>query len=507
MDTFPAFVRLLREIRHYASALSVLFWDQETFMPECAGAARADQMGALSGLVHDHLSGRTLRRALGRWIDVRSGRLNGGAISPDRRVILTETWRRHVRAGRLPKAHVVEVARLSSESQQVWTRARQKSDFSLVRPHLESLVRLKRRECEWIGYENNPYDALLDEYEPHMTAAKLARLFDELKRPLADILRSIRRAGIFYGAGAPPPQRNWQFDEARQSEFCKFLLKRMGFDFRRGRLDRSAHPFTASFHPTDVRLTARFYKRNPFPGLFSTLHEGGHALYDQGLDPETWGTPLSEAVSYGIHESQSRLWENPVGRSLPFWSHFLPHLRNRFPGPLGRMGLERFYALINRVHPSLIRVDADEVTYNLHIILRFELEKALIGGEMKVRDIPSAWNEGMSALLGVRPRNDAEGCLQDVHWYCGLFGYFPCYTLGNLYASQFFGAYRKRHPEWRSDLECGRLAGLKRWLSRSIHRRGSRHPAGDLCRRVTGEDLSAKWFLRYLETKYIERAW
>lgn len=499
MDSFPALVRYLREIRHYASALSLLSWDQETFMPEQAGPARADQMGALSGLVHEHLSGRALRKALDR--------LNGRVISADRRVILSETRRHHVRASRLPKPHVVEVARLSSEAQQVWIRARQKSDFSIVRPYLESLVRLKRRECEWIGYATHPYDALLDEYEPHVTTADLARLFGELKRPLSDILRSIRHAGVFYGGAASPRPRGWRFDEARQSEFCEHLLKRMGFDFRRGRMDRSAHPFTASFHPTDVRLTTRFDKSNPFSGIFSTLHEGGHALYDQGLDPKTWGTPLSEGVSYGIHESQARLWENSVGRSLPFWSHFLPQLRKRFPGPLGRMGLDRFYVLINRVRPSCIRVDADEVTYNLHIILRFELEKALIGGEMRVRDIPSAWNDGMSTLLGVRPRNDAEGCLQDVHWYFGLFGYFPCYTLGNLYAAQLFSAYQKLHPRWRLEIQGGRLEGLKRWLNRTIHRPGSRHPAGELCRRVTGESLSPKWFLRYLETKYIDRTW
>jgi carboxypeptidase Taq len=502
LATLEPLIEKLRDIYHLNSAASLLSWDQETYMPPGGGVARAEHLATLQRLAHDRLVSPDIESLLGRWLDPATGRPlepEEGAWSEPARALLREVWRDFNRAKRLPSAFVERLGRECSLAQQVWTEARKKSDFALFLPNLRTVVALKREEAEHLGYQDSPYDALLDTYEPGTTAATLRSLFESLRARLVPLLRRV--------TAAPAPDDTFlyrTYDPARQVEFGKLVLTAMGYDFDRGRLDLSAHPFTTSFHPTDVRITTRVYEKELPACLFGCLHEGGHGLYDQGLDPARYGTPLGDALSLGIHESQSRLWENCVGRSRPFWRAFYPMLRQTFPEPLADVDLERFYAAINRVKPSLIRVEADELTYNLHIMLRFEIERDLIEGRLAVEDLPAAWNEAVREYLGLTPDRDSEGVLQDVHWSLGAIGYFPTYTLGNLYAVQFYEQATRDIPDLEGEIAAGRLTALKTWLNQKIHRWGRTFTADQLARRVTGRALSPEPFLSYLENKYGE---
>jgi carboxypeptidase Taq len=394
---------------------------------------------------------------------------------------------------------VARLARECSIAQQVWVTARDKDEFSLFLPHLQTLVALKREEAGYLG-AGAPYDVLLDHYEPGTTAALLEPIFAALKTRLVPLLERIMASSVNIDEGV----LYRTYDAGRQLAFSRLVLTAMGYDFDRGRLDLSAHPFTTSFHPTDVRLTTRVNEQEFPVCLFSCIHEGGHGLYDQGLDPDRYGTPLGESLSLGIHESQSRLWENCIGRSRSFWRCFYPMLQQTFPAQLGDIALEGFYAAVNRIKPSLIRVEADEVTYNLHIMLRFEIEHDLIEGRLRAEDLPAVWREKMKSYLGIVPERDAEGVLQDVHWSMGAIGYFPTYTLGNLYAVQFFDQARLEIPTLEQEVEAGRLTPLTRWLNQKIHRWGKMFPTEQLVLRTTGQPLSPEPFLRYLENKYGE---
>lgn len=494
---YERLVERLKVLQHYGDALALLEWDQETYMPEGGAAARAELCAALSRIAHTYGVSRETAAIYRGLVDARTGSARGG-LKPHERAVVAESYRRFLRTKKLPESHVAEEARVTRLSHSAWTRARSRSDFALARPHLEKIVRLKRRECALIGYDGHPYDALLDDYEPHMRTADVDRIFGELREPLTRLAARLQGARLRY----PRPLIRSRPDEAaRVRSFCEDVLRDMGFDFNFGRLDESVHPFATSIHPRDVRMTVR-KEKSPFDQILAALHEGGHALYDQGRAARQWGTPLADAVSLGIHESQSRLWENQVGRGRPFWTYYFPRLKRAMPRMLARVGLDAFLAEVNRVSFSAIRVEADEVTYGLHVIVRFELEKALVEGTLEVKNLPAAWNAKMEEYLGVRPRNDAQGCLQDVHWFTGNIGYFPTYVLGNLYAAQFFRAWKKERRGWESDLEHGRLTLLTEWLRAKIHRHGSRYTAAELVKRVTGKPLRARYFLDYLEGKY-----
>ena len=427
----------LRTIHHLTDAAALLSWDQETYMPSGSGQARADQIATLQTLAHDQLVSPDMADLLSHWIDPGNGHIREdtqSSLGPSERALLGETWRDFHRAQKLPSSFVHRLEQECSLGQQVWEEARQRNDFTLFLPHLRTLVGLKLEETEYLGYDGSPYDALLDTYEPGATVAALRPLFSTLRDQLAGLLAKVMQASV-------QPDTSFltqSFHTGRQLEFSRHVLEAMGYQFERGRLDLSAHPFTTSFHPTDVRLTTRVFERDLPSCLFSCIHEGGHGLYDQGLSPDHYGTPLGEPVSLGIHESQSRLWENCIGRSLPFWRHFYPLLQQTFSDQLGSVSLEQFYAAINKVQPSLIRVEADELTYNFHIMLRFEIELDLIEGRLTVEELPAIWNQKMKEYLGVVPDRDADGVLQDVHWSFGAFGYFPTYTLGNIYASMLY---------------------------------------------------------------------
>lgn len=499
LATLEPLTNRLLEIRRIQSAASVLSWDQETYMPAGGGAARAEQIATLEGLAHEKLVSQEVETLLADWIDPATGQAAAGWDEPSRS-LLRETWRDFSRAQKLPSAFVIRLSRECSLAQQAWVTAREESRFSKFLPSLRTIISLKREEADYLGYRNSPYDALLDTYEPGATIGQLAPLFTELRERLVVLLRKVQASGV----AVDDTCLHQRFDQAKQIEFGRLVLVAMGYDFERGRLDLSAHPFTTSFHPTDVRVTTRVFEKDLPSCLFSCIHEGGHGLYDQGLDPRYYGSPLGESVSLGIHESQSRLWENCVGRSRAFWHCFYPILQQTFPQQLATVPLDLFYAAINRASPSLIRVEADELTYNLHIMLRVEIEQALIENRVQPDDLPELWNEKMQSYLGIVPEQDAEGVLQDVHWSMGAFGYFPTYTLGNLYAVQFFEQAKQELPQLEEHIAAGQLVPLRRWLEQKIHRWGRMFTPDHLARRVTGKGVSPEPFLHYLEGKYRE---
>lgn len=496
----PLTSRLL-EIQRIGSAASLLGWDQETYMPSGGGAARADQISTLQGLAHQKLLAPEIETLLRQWVDPQSGHAietpTDGWDEPSR-ALLRETWRDFSRAKKLPSEFVVHLSRACSLAQQAWVAAREESRFRDFLPHLQTILTLKRQEADYLGYRSSPYDALLDLYEPGATVAFLLPLFDQLRSRLVPLLQQVIASSVKIDESF----LYRTYDTGRQLEFGRLVLTAMGYDFGRGRLDLSVHPFTTSFHPTDVRVTTRVHEQELPSCLFSCVHEGGHGLYEQGLDPRYYGTPLCDSVSLGIHESQSRLWENCVGRSRPFWQFFYPILQQTFPQELNGVALDDFHAAINRVKPSLIRVEADELTYNLHIMLRFEIEQALIEERMPPNELPEVWRDKMQQYLGIVPERDADGVLQDVHWSMGAFGYFPTYTLGNLYAVQFYEQAKQDIPRLENDIESGQLLGLRRWLGEKIHRWGRTFPADRLVERATGSPLQPELFLRYLEEKY-----
>jgi carboxypeptidase Taq len=406
----------------------------------------------------------------------------------------------HDRAVKVPGRLVEELARTTSRAQNVWAEARKHNRFADFAPWLDKIVALKREEAQAVGYKESPYDALLDEYEPGATAAEITRLFAELRQLLVPLVAAVAATGKKPRADI----LTREFPIERQQVLGQSASAAIGFDFSAGRLDTTVHPFCSGIGPGDCRLTTRYHPRELNQGFFGILHESGHGIYDQGLDPEHFGTPLGSAISLGIHESQSRLWENQVGRSRPFWEHFYPRTRQTFPGTLEDVTLDEFVFAVNRVEPSFIRVEADEATYNLHILLRFELEQALVRGDLRPGDVPGAWNEKFTAMLGLAVPDDTRGCLQDIHWSMGGLGYFPTYTLGNLYAAQFMRKARQDLPGLDDDFRRGQFVRLKEWLNTHIHRAGQKYRPRELCRRVTGEPLSPQPLVGYLRQKYAE---
>ncbi|MBN4054199.1 carboxypeptidase M32 [Nitrospira defluvii] len=492
-------IALLKEMQNLSSAISLMSWDQETYMPRGSAQARAEQISGLMALVHEQRTGQEMSRVLSKWVDLETGDLKSDW---DNRcpALLREVWRDYHHAIRLPSEFVKTLGLETSLAHQVWIEARKNKNFSFFAPSLKKIVALKKEEAEYLGYKDSPYDPLLDKFEPGMTVSQIVPIFLSLKEKLVPLLKRI---------GDAPHQPDSDFlrqyyDEEAQIAFGKRVLEAMGFSFQMGRQDLSAHPFTTSFHPSDVRVTTRVDPHDLLSSLFSSIHEGGHALYDQGLSTEDFGTPLGESISLGIHESQSRLWENGVGRSRPFWKHFFPILQKTFPDALERIDLERFYSAINAVRPSMIRVEADEVTYNLHIMLRFEIERTLIENDIDIDTLPDLWNEKTEEFLGIRPSNDAEGLLQDIHWSGGAFGYFPTYTLGNLYAAQFFKQAKIEIPDLEPEIEKGNLLPLKKWLNQKIHRWGRQYTSDELVRKVTDEPLNPNYFTNYLHEKFGE---
>ncbi|MEZ0227181.1 MAG: carboxypeptidase M32 [Planctomycetota bacterium] len=491
-ETYDRLVAKAKEIKLLAGVSGLLGWDQETYMPAKAGEVRSDQMALLAGLLHDKVVASEIGDLLAT--------LEKEKLSAERAAVVRETRRSHDRERKLPKELVEEMARTTSRAQEAWAKARKEKDFPAFAPWLEKVLDLKRQVAKHLGTPGQePYDALLDEFEPGCTSAELTALFTRLEAELVPLVKKI------VSSKKKPRVEilERRYAKAKQEEFGRLVAKDMGFDFEAGRLDVSAHPFCSGLAPDDVRITTRYAEDDLTGSLFGIMHEAGHGLYEQGFDRAWYGTPLAEACSTGVHESQSRLWENMVGRSRSFWRHYFPKLREFFPEPLADVSEADFVFAVNDVRPSFIRTEADEVTYNLHVLLRFEVERDLLSKKLSVSDLPRFWNDKFEKLLGVRPADDAQGCLQDIHWSFGLFAYFPTYTLGNCYAAQIHAAADKELG-LDARLAKGELKPLREWLREKVHARGMLHRPKELVKAVTGAPPSPEPFMKYLNAKYGE---
>jgi carboxypeptidase Taq len=496
----------MSEIRTLASVASVLGWDQETYMPPRGATTRGEQLAAIDGAVHDRLTAPALAEALA-WL------AEDCPADPDRAAAVHALRRDVAQAAAVPGELVRALSRAGVEGHEAWKEARDEERFARFAPAMTRLLELRREQAAALrpvleresGQPRastpeaapEPYDALLDLHEPALRVARLEPLLARLQGWLVPLLDQI--------AARPAPDDAFlrgRFDAESQWRFTLELLELIGFDAEAGRQDRSIHPFTVGVDPGDVRVTTRIHENLPLSSIFSTLHEGGHGLYEQQLPAGLRQTVLCAAPSAGIHESQSRLWENQVGRSLPFWRAALPRLVRHFP-QLAGVAPERFFRAVNRVERSLVRVEADEVSYNLHIVLRFELELALFRGRLAVADLPAAWNEASARLLGLTPARDSEGVLQDIHWAWGSFGYFPTYTVGNLYAASYFAAARRELAGLEDEIARGELRPLRDWLGRNVHAVGRRRTAEQIAQDVTGTGLTDEDFRAYLEAKYL----
>jgi carboxypeptidase Taq len=488
--------RRLREISDLNAASSLLEWDHATYMPMGGAAARARQGAMLRTLAHE----RSIDPALGKLIDELAGYADGLPRDSDDASLIRVAERDFAKAVKLPAEYVTRASELGATAYDTWTRARPANDFATMRPILEQILDLSREYADFFAPYRHVADPLIDDYDEGVTTASVRKLFAELKQELKPMVRAITEQ-------TPVDDRclRGAFDKAAQLDFGLSLAKQIGYDLARGRLDETHHPFCTKFSIGDVRITTRVYDNDIGLALFATLHETGHALYEQGINSALEGTPLATGTSSGVHESQSRLWENVVARSRGFWGHYYPLLQKAFPDQLGQVPLDTFYRAINKVAPSLIRGDADEVTYNLHVMLRFELELQLLEGRLAVKDLPEAWNEAMRTDLGLVPPDDRDGCLQDVHWFTGrIGGAFQGYTIGNILSSQFYAAAVKAHPEIPRQIGNGKFDTLHDWLRGQIYRHGRKYTPDEIVEHAAGEPMSMQPYLAYLRTKYGE---
>ncbi len=487
---YQSFVERSRELCDLDSTLRLLQWDQETMMPVLGISSRASQIATLATLYHQKLTDPKL----GELLDT----LKTKELELWLSASVRELYRQYEKATRIPPELVRELAETTSLAYAVWVKARQDSDFDAFGPWLGKIVQLKRQQAICFQPAGSLYDALLDDYEPGVTTQELDKIFSALRPKLSSLLARIQ-------ASPKQPDTNvlkGHFPLAKQESFARTVLVSLGFKSEMGRLDVSPHPFCTGLSPQDVRITTRYSENDFTSSFFGTMHEAGHALYEQGLELEHFGLPACTTISLGIHESQSRLWENQVGRSQSFWKYWFPRLKKTFTGQFDGIFLEDFVHVINRVEASLIRVEADEVTYGLHVILRYELEKLLLEDQLPIADLGETWNARMEEYLGISPSRTAEGVLQDTHWSQGLIGYFPTYLLGDLYAAQFFSQAQESISDLDTQIHSGQLISLREWLREQIHRHGKTVSAQQLISDISGEPLRSKFFLDYLENKF-----
>ncbi len=504
-DPYDQLVTRLKRAHTLGTVADLLGWDEQVNLPPDSADVRAEQLAVLAETQHAAATDPEIGRLLdefgrdgspSRPTEATVSALGSTRSTPDRAVVLRHARRDYDRATKLPAEFVREKAAHSSHAYHAWADAKACNDFAGYAPFLEKHLALARREAELLGWGDRPYDFAIDKHDPGLTAAQITALFAELKRALIPLVRAIRDSRVRADTALFKA-----FPVESQLVFLREVTERIGFNYRRGRIDVSLHPF-CSGTGADIRMTTRFDADNPLDSLFSSIHETGHGLYEQGLPRAHLGTALGQAVGMAVHESQSRLWENQVARGRAFWRFFEPRLRALFPTQLAAVSSEELYLAVNAVEPTLIRVDADEVHYNLHILLRFELEQRLFSGALAVRDLPAAWNALCTESLGQTPANDREGVLQDVHWSGGAFGYFPSYCLGNMMAAQLWAAVRRALPELETDFARGDFSRLLGWLRENIHAHGRRYDTLELVRRVTGEELSPKHLLAYLQERY-----
>jgi carboxypeptidase Taq len=483
----------LGEISDIAYASSVLSWDQQVNMPPGGSEARGHQLATLSKIAQEKL----ISDEVGRLIDDLKQEFNGA--DTDEAALVRVAARNYDKAKRIPPAYIAERAIVTAKAFEAWKEARSKSDFSIFQPHLERVVELMHKYVSFFPGVVHPYDALLDDYERGMKTADVKAIFDGLRPKQVELIKAI--------ASAKQIKNDFlykKYNEKKLMAFSEEVITKFGYDWNRGRQDKAPHPFQTSFSVNDVRITTRFEDDNPMALLFSTMHEAGHALYEQGSNQAYERTPLAGGTSLAVHESQSRMWENLVGRSLPFWEHFYPALKKTFASQLDGVGLKAFYKAINNVTPSLIRVNADEATYNLHIMLRLELEIGMVEGTVAIKDLPEIWNTKMQEYLGITPPNDAKGVLQDIHWSSGYVGYFSTYALGNLISAQLWERISQEIPNLNDQIRKGNFNELLAWLRNNIHHHGQKYEPQRLLEMVTGSKITSEPYLRYLTEKYRE---
>lgn len=484
---FDALKSRLEDLNAIHAAIAMMDWDQQTYMPRGGAEARAEHVGILSRMAHELFTSEETRKLLEK----------AKGDDEDQAAMLRVVKRELDLATKIPTSLVAEKSRLAAIAHEQWVKARKENDFKGFAPTLERMFEIAREEANHYGYTDHIYDALLDLYEEGAKAADARKMFEDLKGPTVDLVNRIREKpetddSILHG----------EWDVPAQQAFTEMLVKEIGFDMNRGRQDTAPHPFCTGWSVGDIRLTTR-YQPYLASSIFSSLHEAGHGMYEQG-SPAAWDrTPLAGGVSLGLHESQSRTWENIVGRSKPFWSHFLPALKQSFP-QLSGVDLDRWYRMANKVKPSLIRVEADEVTYNLHVLVRFEIECDVLTGALAVKDIPEAWNAKYEQYLGVRPPNDSQGCLQDVHWSQGSIGYFPTYSMGNLLSYQIWNVLKKDLGDVDGMIAAGNFAPILGWLREKVYSKGKKYTPKDLVMQVTGKPMGAQDYIEGLTAKYVD---
>ena len=482
---------ILGEVSDLNHAGSVLSWDQQVNMPPGGGEARGQQLATLGKLSHE----KSTSDKVGKLLDDLKQEFAGS--DSDDAALVRVAARNFDKTMRVPSEFVSEQAVVTTAAFEAWVEAKKKSDFSIFHPHLEKVFDLARKYVSFFPPSDHPYDVLLDDYEPGMKTADVQGIFDKLRPQQVKLIRNIKSA-----KQVKADFLHKKYAEKKVWDFSAAIASKFGYDFTRGRQDKAAHPFETSFSVNDVRITNRYEPDNPLATLFSGMHEAGHAMYEQGVNPAYERTPLANGVSSAVHESQSRMWENLVGRSLPFWEYFFPELKRAFPTQLDGISAKTFYKAINKVEPTFIRVNADEATYNLHIMLRLELEIGMIEGKIAIKDLPEIWNAKMQEYLGITPPDDAHGVLQDIHWSAGLIGYFPTYALGNLVSAQLWEKINKDIRDLDEQIHNGKFDALLAWLRKNIHVHGHKYDPQDLVKKVAGSKIDPSAYVRYLTKKY-----
>ncbi len=490
LDRLKEIMGEVYDVRHAAALLS---WDQQTYMPAGGNEARGHQIATLSKIGHQ----LGTSDEVGKLLSDLKQELAGADDASDEAALVRVATRDYKKETCIPEDFIVEQALVTARAFEAWAEARAKKDFSIFQPHLEKIVELVRKYVTFFPPADHPYDTLLDDFEPGMKTAEVQAIFNELRPKQVELIRAI----------AARPQVNdrflhKKFNEQKLWDFSASITKAFGYDWTRGRMDHAPHPFENSFSVNDVRITNRYEAANPLATVFSAMHESGHGMYEQGINPAYERTSLTHGVSLGVHESQSRMWENLVGRSLPFWEFFYPRLKALFPSQLEGVGVKNFYKAINKVEPSVIRVNADEATYNLHIMLRLELEIAMIEGKVEIKQLPEIWNARMNEYLGITPPDDGVGVLQDIHWSYGSIGYFSTYALGNLISAQLWEKINKDIRGLDDQFRKGKFDELLAWLHENVHRYGRKYNPQDLVQKVTGSRISSAPYVRYLTRKY-----
>ncbi|WP_438445735.1 carboxypeptidase M32 [Gorillibacterium sp. sgz5001074] len=488
------FKELVKKMKAYEEAVGLIYWDMRTGLPKKGAEGRSEVVGVLS----TELFKLSVSGEMGEYLSYFGQPEQEAKLDQVSRVMVRECRKDYEKSVKIPPEKYQAYVVLTSQAETLWEEAKETSDWELFQPYLEKIVAANQEFIRLWGYEGTPYNTLLDMYEPGMTQSKLDQVFGALREKLVPLVSAVRNS---------PHQPDVSFlrqtfPKENQKAFNLFILKEMGYDFEAGRLDETVHPFATGLNPGDVRITTRYLPEDVVSALFGSIHEGGHALYEQNISTELLFTNLCTGTSMGIHESQSRFWENMIGRSREFWSRYFGDLQKAFPGQLDGVDAEGFYRAINEAKPSLIRIEADELTYNLHIMIRYELEKELINGTLPVSALPEAWNAKYKEYLGVEPTSHEEGVLQDVHWSGGSFGYFPSYALGNMYAAQFRDTLLRKLPEAEAMVAQGNLLPIKEWLTKEIYRYGKLLTPGEIVEQVTGEPLNPDYLVQYLTEKY-----